>query len=107
MNTHSMVKLVQADVVRGIPKLENKTDAICKACNQEKNIRVQHKKVADITFRNILDLLHMDLMGLVQLESLNGKRYILVVVDDFSIFTWVSFLREKSVALNSFKILAF
>lgn len=98
--------MVQAGVVRGVPRLENKIDSVCKACNQGKQIRVQHKKVADIASRNILDLLHMDLMGPVQVESLNGKRYIFVLVDDFSRFTWVRFLKEKSEALDSFKILA-
>lgn len=40
-------------------------------------------------------LLHVDLMGLTCTESLGGKRYILVMVDDFSRFTWVELLREK------------
>ena len=43
-----------------------------------------------------LELLHVDLMGLTRTESLGGKRYIMVIVDDFSRYTWVEFLREKS-----------
>lgn len=75
-------------------------------CTQGKHVRVQHKRIGEIGSKNILDLLHMDLMGTVQVESLNGKKYIFVLVDDFSRFTWVRFLREKSEAVESFKILA-
>ncbi|PNX74252.1 retrotransposon-related protein [Trifolium pratense] len=45
----------------------------------------------------------MDLMGLMQVESLCGKRYAYVVVDDFSIYTWVNFIREKSETFDVFK----
>lgn len=48
----------------------------------------------------------MDLMGPIQTESLCGCRYIFVLVDDFSRFTWVRFLREKSETLHIFKMLA-
>ncbi|GJS32147.1 retrovirus-related pol polyprotein from transposon TNT 1-94 [Tanacetum coccineum] len=37
----------------------------------------------------------MDLCGLMRVESINGKKYILVIVDDYSRFTWVKFLRSK------------
>ncbi|GJV23431.1 retrovirus-related pol polyprotein from transposon TNT 1-94 [Tanacetum coccineum] len=40
----------------------------------------------------------MDLCGLMRMESINGKKYILVIVDDFSRFTWVKFLRSKDEA---------
>nr|GFB40925.1 retrovirus-related Pol polyprotein from transposon TNT 1-94 [Tanacetum cinerariifolium] len=40
-------------------------------------------------------LLHMDLCGPMRVESLNGKRYVLVIVDDYSIYTWTHFLRSK------------
>ncbi|CAL2246732.1 unnamed protein product [Prunus armeniaca] len=45
----------------------------------------------------------MDLVGPIQTVSLGGKKYILVMVDDFSRFTWVSFLREKSETFQRFK----
>jgi len=51
-------------------------------------------------------MIHMDLMGPMQTESIAGKRYVLVLVDDYSRFTWVRFIREKSDTLESFKIWA-
>ena len=45
-----------------------------------------------------LDLLHIDLMGLAKVQSLGGKKYILVVVEDFTRYTWVILLRDKAKA---------
>ncbi|GKE69425.1 retrovirus-related pol polyprotein from transposon TNT 1-94, partial [Tanacetum coccineum] len=42
-----------------------------------------------------LQLLHMDLCGPMRVESINGKRYVLVIVDDYSRYTWTHFLRSK------------
>ena len=52
-----------------------------------------------------LELLHVDLMGPTGIESLGGKRYIMVIVDDFSRYTWVDFLREKSEAYEKMEVL--
>ena len=56
-----------------------------------------------------LEILHMDLIGPVPVQSLEGCFYTLVVVDDFSRFTWTEFLKSKSVIhsslfVNVFKI---
>ncbi|GJT84192.1 retrovirus-related pol polyprotein from transposon TNT 1-94 [Tanacetum coccineum] len=40
----------------------------------------------------------MDLCGPMRVASVNGKKYILVIVDDYSRFTWVKFLRSKDEA---------
>ena len=52
-----------------------------------------------------LELLHLDLMGPTRTESLGGKRYIMVVVDDFTRYTWVILLRSKSDAPKYIEIL--
>jgi DNA-binding transcriptional regulator GbsR (MarR family) len=43
----------------------------------------------------------MDLMGLTRITSLGGRKYILVVVDDYSQFTWAILLQEKSDAIDT------
>ena len=50
-----------------------------------------------------LELSHMDLMGPMRTESLGDKKYILVMVDDFSRYAWVAFLRDKSKTFINFK----
>nr|GEY16331.1 integrase, catalytic region, zinc finger, CCHC-type, peptidase aspartic, catalytic [Tanacetum cinerariifolium] len=59
-----------------------------------------HKPKSEDTNQEKLYLLHMDLCGPMRYESVNGKKYILVIVDDYSRFTWVKCLRSKDEALG-------
>lgn len=87
MNTHGLTRLVNAEVVRGVPDLESQTDTVCGACCPEKHIKIQHKQITEIHSKHILELVHMDLIGPITPESIDGKRYIFVLVDDFSRYT--------------------
>jgi len=49
-----------------------------------------------------LELLHIDLFGLVSNASIYGSKYGLVFVDDYSRWTWVKFLRTKDDAYDVF-----
>jgi len=51
-------------------------------------------------------LLHMDLYGTVRVQSRGGKKYILVIVDDFTRFTWNMFLRTKEETVGVLIIFA-
>ena len=106
MNTNGLTRLVNAEVVRGVPELERQTDTVCGRCCQGKQVKVQHKQISEIRSKGILELVHMDLMGPITPDSIAGKKYIFVLVDDFSRYTWVDFLRNKSDALESLRILA-
>ncbi|GJW88330.1 retrovirus-related pol polyprotein from transposon TNT 1-94 [Tanacetum coccineum] len=64
------------------------------------NTKKPHKPKTEDTNQEKLYFLHMDLCGPVRVASVNGKKYILVIVDDFSRFTWVKFLRSKDEAPN-------
>ena len=70
-----------------------------------KTSKSTHKKIQDINTTKPLDLLHMDLMGPMCIESKGGKRYVLVVVDDYSRYSFVCFLRDKSETLEHLKSL--
>ena len=70
-----------------------------------KQTKASHHKVNVIATSRCLELLHVDLMWPTRTESLGGKRYIMVIVDDLSGYTWVEFLREKSEACEKLKIL--
>ncbi|GJW31374.1 retrovirus-related pol polyprotein from transposon TNT 1-94 [Tanacetum coccineum] len=54
-----------------------------------------HTKTTSSSKRR-LQLLHMDLCGPMRVESINGKNYVLVIIDDYSIYTWTHFLRSKN-----------
>nr|GEU69803.1 retrovirus-related Pol polyprotein from transposon TNT 1-94 [Tanacetum cinerariifolium] len=90
--------LARHGLVRGLPKLKFEKDHICLACAMGKSKNKSYKpKFKDIN-QEKLYLLHMDLCGPMPVESVNGKKYILVIVDDYSQFTWVKFLRSKDEA---------
>jgi hypothetical protein len=50
-----------------------------------------------------LELLHMNLFGPIAYISIGGSKYCLVIVDDYSRFTWVFFLQEKSQTQETLK----
>nr|GEX02207.1 hypothetical protein [Tanacetum cinerariifolium] len=60
--------------------------------------RKHHKSKMAFASNKPLYLLHMDLCGPMHVQSINGKRYVLVVVDDYSRYTWVFFLHSKDEA---------
>nr|GEY35402.1 hypothetical protein [Tanacetum cinerariifolium] len=65
------------------------------ACAMGKSTKKTHKPKSEDTNQEKLYLLHMDLCGPMRVKSDDGKKYILVIVDDYSRFTWVKFLRSK------------
>ena len=101
-----MHKLLSKDLVRGFPNLNFKVDELCKACTQGKQTRGSLKPEKVVSSSRPIQHLHMDLCVPIRVKSPKGKQYILVIVDDFSRFTWISFLREKSEALYEFSKLS-
>ncbi|GJV17977.1 retrovirus-related pol polyprotein from transposon TNT 1-94 [Tanacetum coccineum] len=85
-------------LVRGLPKLKFENDHLCSACAMGKSKKKPHKPKSEDTNQEKLYLLHMDLCGPMRVTSVNGKKYILVIVDDYSRFTWVKCLRSKDEA---------
>jgi transposase InsO family protein len=86
-----------------MPKLLIDEGRVCGECQVGKQTKMSHPKLGHPTTSRVLELLHMDLIGPMQVESLGGKRYTYVVVDDHSRYTWISFIREKSDAFDVFK----
>ncbi|GKD10129.1 retrovirus-related pol polyprotein from transposon TNT 1-94 [Tanacetum coccineum] len=80
----SDLELTKQGLVRGLPKLKYEKDHLCSAYSLEKSKKNSHKPKADDTIQEKLYLLHMDLCGPMCVESINGKKYILVIVDDYS-----------------------
>ncbi|KAK2410077.1 putative mitochondrial protein [Trifolium repens] len=103
LNLKGMKKVISLEAIRGIPKLRIVEGKVCGECQIGKQVRMSHPMLEHQTTSKVLELLHMDLMGPMQVESLGGKRYVLVVVDDFSRYTWVNFIREKSDSFDVFK----
>ncbi|GJW78642.1 putative ribonuclease H-like domain-containing protein [Tanacetum coccineum] len=71
--------------------------------SKEKRKRASHPPKPVPNSKQRLHLLHMDLCGPMRIASINGKRYVLVIVDDYSRYTWVVFLKSKDEAPEEIK----
>ncbi|GJS37705.1 retrovirus-related pol polyprotein from transposon TNT 1-94 [Tanacetum coccineum] len=98
LNFGAINHLARHGLVRGLPKLKFKKDHLCSACAIGKSKKKPHKPKSEDTNQEKLYLLHMDLCGPMRVASVNGKKYILVIVNDYSRFTWVKCLRSKDEA---------
>ncbi|KAJ9545247.1 hypothetical protein OSB04_024954 [Centaurea solstitialis] len=104
-NFKDMNKLVSKNLIKGLPETRLSKDTLCPACEQGKMTRSSHPPRMDTSSKSPLDMIHMDLCGPTRTESLARKKYMLVLVDEFSRFTWLEFLRAKSDAAD--RIIAF
>nr|GEX45729.1 retrovirus-related Pol polyprotein from transposon TNT 1-94 [Tanacetum cinerariifolium] len=100
LNFGAINHLARQGLVRGLPKLKFEKDHLCSACAMGKSTKKSHKPKSEDTNQEKLYLLHMDLCGPMRTKSVNEKKYILVIVNDYSQFTWVKFLRSKDEASN-------
>ncbi|GJX91031.1 retrovirus-related pol polyprotein from transposon TNT 1-94 [Tanacetum coccineum] len=87
--------LSKKDVVIGLPKLKYVKDQLCSSCEVSKAKRSSFKSKTVPSSKGRLNLLHMDLCGLMRVATINGKKYILVIIDDYSRYTWTLFLCSK------------
>ncbi|GJT74370.1 retrovirus-related pol polyprotein from transposon TNT 1-94 [Tanacetum coccineum] len=76
--------LSKKDVVIGLPKLKYVKDQLCSSCEVSKTKRSSFKTKTVPSSKERLNLPHMDLCGPMRVASINGKKYILVIVDDYS-----------------------
>ena len=90
-------------MVEGLPKL-CKTHHVCPSCAKGKLSRSSFPEEASHRASHILELIHADLAGPLEVEALGGSKYFLLLVDDFSRMSWVYFLKRKSDALIHFNV---
>ncbi|GJS80884.1 retrovirus-related pol polyprotein from transposon TNT 1-94 [Tanacetum coccineum] len=102
LNFGTINDLTKLDLVDGLPKFKYGKDHLCSACERGKSKKASHPPKLIPSDYSKLELLHMDLCGLMRVASVNGKNYILVIVDDFSRFMLPEFLWAEAVATTCF-----
>ncbi|GJT93277.1 retrovirus-related pol polyprotein from transposon TNT 1-94 [Tanacetum coccineum] len=95
LNFDTINLLLKNDIVNGLPKLKLVKDHLSSSCELGKAKRKSFKTKTTPSSKGRLLLLRMDLCGPMRVESINGKKYVLVIVDDYSEYTWTHFLRSK------------
>ena len=89
--------------MRDLPKLVKPTNAICKEFQLGKQTRISFWSKKNCS-NELLELVHTNLCGPSKVKILQGYKYFMLLIDDYSRMVWVTFLREKSEALEKFKI---
>ncbi|GKD32153.1 integrase, catalytic region, zinc finger, CCHC-type containing protein [Tanacetum coccineum] len=89
LNFDTINDLAKNDLVISLPKFKYHKEHLCPSCEKGKSKKASHPPKPVPNSKQRLHLLHMDLCGPMRVKSINGKRYVLVIVDDYSRYTWV------------------
>ncbi|GJZ85666.1 retrovirus-related pol polyprotein from transposon TNT 1-94 [Tanacetum coccineum] len=98
LNFDIINQLARQGLVKGLPKLKYTKDHLCSTCQMGKSKKEPHPHKPEPSTNEKLQVMHIDLCGPMQVESIDKKRYILVIINDYSWFTLVKFLRTKDEA---------
>src|SRR5579859_5107045 len=95
-----LARLSSLDLIRGLPKLKIEKNLVCSPCRHGKMVAASHPPVNQVMTDHPEELLHMDTVGPARVRSAGGKWYVLVIVDDFSRYSWVFFMETKDEAFG-------
>jgi hypothetical protein len=77
------------------------SDLVCAPCRHDKMITASHSPINIMMIEHPRQLLHMDIVGPSRVRSIGGKWYVLVIIDDYSRYSWV-FLESKDEVFEHF-----
>ncbi|GJU12230.1 retrovirus-related pol polyprotein from transposon TNT 1-94 [Tanacetum coccineum] len=92
LHTLSLEEMMQSSLICLLPKASKTKSWLW---HQRKKKKHTYKPKSEDSIQEKLYLLHMDHCGPMRIESINGKTYIFVIVNDYSRFTWVKYLHSK------------
>jgi transposase InsO family protein len=96
-------KPLKGEHILGLTNVHFEKDKVCSTWQAGNQVGSHHLHKNNMTTDRPLELLHMDLFGLIAYISIGGSKYCLVIVDDYSRFTWMFFLQEKSQTQETLK----
>ncbi|KAL4352591.1 hypothetical protein GQ457_06G020380 [Hibiscus cannabinus] len=94
--------MMKKSMLKGLPKLEVRTDTICAGCQYGKAHQLPYEE-SKYRANEPLELIHSDVFGPVKQTSIGGMKYMVTFIDDFSRYVWIYFMKEKSETLSKFK----
>jgi transposase InsO family protein len=86
--------------------LKFESNLVCASCRHGKMIVASHSPVSTVMTKQTGQLLHMDSIDPSWVRSMGGKWYVLVIVDDYSRYSWIFFLESKDEVFKHFRCLA-
>jgi hypothetical protein len=88
--------------LRGLPLLNFESNLVCAPCHHGKMITASYSLVNTVMTEQPEQFLHMDTIGPSRIRSMGGKWYVLVIVDDYCRYSWVSSWKEIMKYLSTF-----
>jgi hypothetical protein len=101
-----LCRLSGLGLLRGLSLLKFESNLVCSPCHHGKMIDASHSLVNTMMTKTPRQLLHMDTVGPSQVCSMGGKWYVLVIIDEYSRYSWVFFLESKDEVFEHFWSLA-
>ncbi|CAM8933228.1 unnamed protein product [Rhodiola kirilowii] len=103
VNMRLLKKLHKLELVRGLPEVSEGLEHVCDACTRGKQTRTSFPVKNVVSTTRPLELVHMDLCGPMRTTTRGGNKYVFVLVDDYSRFTWVIFIANKTNVFSEFE----
>jgi transposase InsO family protein len=101
-----LCRLSGLGLLQGLPLLKFESDLVCAPYHHGKMITASHSPVTTMMTEHPGQLLHMDNVGPSRVRSMGGKWYVLIVVDNYSRYSWVFFLESKDEVFEHIQLLA-
>ena len=102
VNMRNLKQLLKGEHIVGLTNVFFEKDRVCSACVAGKQLGKRHPTKSIITTSRPLELLHLDLFGPSHYDTLGGRKFGLVIVDDYSRYSWVFLLRSKDETHREF-----
>ncbi|KAK1628491.1 hypothetical protein QYE76_002806, partial [Lolium multiflorum] len=102
VNMRNLKQLLKGEHIVGLTGIFFEKDRVCSACVAEKQLKKRHPIKNIVTTSRPLELLHLDLFGTSHYDTLGGSKYGLVIVDDYSRYSWVFLLKSKDETHREF-----
>jgi hypothetical protein len=99
----NLVKVSKREEVREMPQITKPSNTLCKHCQQGKKTKTRLKS-KEYSMTRPLEIVHTNLVGPTTTKGLKGKKYFMLLVDDYKRINVVCFLRNKSETFENFKV---
>ncbi|KAK1693749.1 hypothetical protein QYE76_010446 [Lolium multiflorum] len=106
VNMRNLKQLLKGEHIVGLTGISFEKDRVCSACVAGKQLKKRHPIKSIVTTSRPLELLHLDLFGPSHYDTLGGSKYGLVIVDDYSRYSWVFLLKSKDETHREFIVFA-
>ena len=102
-NPNTIKKMENSVSAEGFSICHCSVTKVCECCIKGKMVRKAFPKESASKSTEVLELIHTDICGPMQTMTPGNKRYYMTIIDDYSRYTFVYLLNQKSEAASKVK----